>query len=354
MKKHKNWVSDGIFVAATLFICFLLNLSIQEIYHTRTLIPMIFVLGVFLVSWRTQGYFWGVTTSIISVLLVNYTFTYPYWAFDMTSPECIFPAVVMLIVAIMTGALTTKLKVQEKMKAEMEMERMRANLLRAVSHDLRTPLTSIYGATSTIIENFDALTLEQRLNLTQGVREDAQWLIRMVENLLSVTRIDNGDVSIRTVPTVLEELIDAVILKFRKHFPDQQVTVRIPEEFIVIPMDAMLIQQVLVNMLENSVSHAVGMTELILVVEKKENKAVFSVMDNGCGIPAERLKNLFAGFLHTGSEERPTDGTRHNMGIGLSVCSAIVKAHGGEVYAKNRPEGGAVFSFSLETEDSDE
>ena len=244
MKERTRWLKEGLYMAVVLFVCFLLNLAIQQVYHTRTLIPMIFVLGVFLVSWKTQGYFWGVLASLISVLLVNYTFTYPYWAFDLMSPDCVFSAVVMLIVAVMTGALTTKLKVQEKIRAEIELERMRANLLRAVSHDLRTPLTSIYGASSTIIENFDVLTLEQRLKLTKEVREDAQWLIRMVENLLSVTRIDDGEVQIKKTPTVLEELIDAVIVKFRKHFPEQKVHVSIPDNFILIPMDSMLIQQV--------------------------------------------------------------------------------------------------------------
>ena len=352
MKNDVQKTMDGVFMVVTLFVCFVLNLALQEVYHSRTLIPMIFVLGVFLVSWKTQGYFWGITASSVSVLLVNYTFTYPYWAFDLTSPECIFSAVVMLIVAVMTGALTTKLKEQEKIRSEIEMERMRANLLRAVSHDLRTPLTSIYGASSTIIENFDALTLEQRLKLTQEVQEDAQWLIRMVENLLSVTRIDDGKVQLKKIPIVLEELIDSVIVKFRKHFPAQKVTVQIPEEFVMIPMDNMLLQQVLFNLLENAVYHAKGMTELILAVECQENMAIFSVRDNGCGIPTERMRNLFSGYL--GREDRPMDGTRHNMGVGLSVCSAIVKAHGGEIKAKNRPEGGAEFTFALEMEDSDE
>ena len=352
MKKNTQWFLDGFYMAAVVFICFLLNLAIQQVYHTRTLIPMIFVLGVFLVSWKTQGYFWGVTTSVISVLLVNYTFTYPYWAFDLTSPECIFSALVMLIVAIMTGALTTQLKVQEKIWSEMEHERMRGNLLRAVSHDLRTPLTSIYGATSAILENYDALTKEQRLKLTQEVREDAQWLIRMVENLLSVTRIDDGTVQIRKTPTVLEELVDTVLVKFRKHYPDQEVIVRIPEEFIMIPMDAMLIQQVLINILENAVNHAAGMTELILEVKRADKRVIFSVLDNGSGIPDDRQKVLFNGYL--GREEQPADGTRHNMGIGLSVCSAIIKAHGSEIASYNRPTGGAAFVFSLEMEDSDE
>lgn len=352
MKKNVQWILDGIFMMITLFVCFLLNLALQHVYHSRTLIPMVFVLGVFLVSWKTQGYSWGIASSLISVLLVNYTFTYPYWAFDLTSPECIFSAVVMLIVATMTGTLTTQLKAQEKIKAEIERERMRANLLRAVSHDLRTPLTSIYGASSAILENFDVLSQEQRLKLTKEVQEDAKWLIRMVENLLSVTRIDDGKVQIKKTTTVLEELIDTVIVKFHKHFPGQKVIVQIPDVFVIIPMDAMLIEQVLVNLLENAVYHAKGMTELVLQVECRENQAVFSVRDNGCGIPAERMRNLFAGRLEQTGQ--PSDGTRHNMGIGLSVCDTIIKAHGSEIIAANRQEGGAEFTFALEMEDPDE
>lgn len=352
MKKYRHFLSEGVFTVAVLLAVFSVNLLLQAWFQTYTMTPMIFVLGVFLVSWRTQGYFWGIAASLISVLAVNWAFTYPYWAFDLISPECISSAVVMLIVSTMTGTLTTRLKKQEKLKAEAETERMRGNLLRAVSHDLRTPLTSIYGASSAIIDNFEVLTQEQRLKLTREVQEDARWLIRMVENLLSVTRIGDGKVQISKTPTVLEELIDSVLLKFRKHFPEQKVAVRIPEEFIVIPMDNMLIQQVLVNLLENAVNHADGMTELMLTVTRKDNRAVFTVADDGCGIPPERLRNLFSGYMNR--EEQPTDGTRHNMGIGLSVCAAIVKAHGGEITGKNRPEGGAVFSFSLEMEDCDE
>lgn len=346
--KERHWLGDGLFMAFILFAAFFLNLALQQIYHTQALIPMIFVLGVFLVSWRTQGFFWGITASVISVLAVNYAFTYPYWAFDLLSPECVFSAVVMLIVAIMTGALTTQLKVQEKIRAEIERERMRANLLRAVSHDLRTPLTSIYGASTTAIDHFDVLTREQQLKLLRGVREDAQWLIRMVENLLSVTRIDDRKVQIQKTPVVLEELIDSALVKFHKHYPGQHVEVSLPEEFITIPMDAMLIAQVLQNLLENAVTHARGMTGLWLEVECRDNTAVFSVRDNGCGIPPERLKDLFSGY--SDRQEGHSDGTRHNMGIGLSVCAAIIKAHGGEITGKNDPEGGAVFSFGLEME----
>ena len=321
-----------------------------EWFQTRTMVPMIFVLGVFLVSWKTQGYFWGITDSMISVLAVNWAFTYPYWAFDLISPECISSAVVMLIVAIMTGALTTRLKQQEKLKAEAEKERMRGNLLRAVSHDLRTPLTAIYGACSAMIENYDEIPRERHMKLLKDVQNDSQWLVRMVENLLSVTRIDGERVRLAKNNTVLEELIDAVLVKFRKHYPEQTVHVQIPADFVSIPMDAMLIEQVLMNLLENAVFHAHGMKNLWLKVELRGDRAVFTVADDGCGIPMERMPRLFTGLLDS---EAPTDTGRSNMGIGLSVCSAIIKAHGSEILVKNRPGSGAEFQFSLEMEEHD-
>ena len=348
MSNRKNMVADGLFTVVTLVTAFGVNLWLQSLFQTRTLIPMIFVLGVFLVSWRTQGYFWGIAASLISVLAVNWAFTYPYWAFDLISPECISSAVVMLIVATMTGTLTTRLKQQEKLKAEAEKERMRGNLLRAVSHDLRTPLTSICGACSVMLESYDELSPEKHRKMLADVRSDAQWLTRMVENLLSVTRVDGGKVRLSKNNTVLEELIDALLVKFHKHYPEALVQVQIPDSFVSIPMDAVLIEQVLMNLLENAVFHAHGMENLWLRVELKGNKAVFYVEDDGCGIPPERLDRLFTGLLDS---EAPTDTGRSNMGIGLSVCRTIIKAHGSDIKAKNRSGGGAAFSFALEMEE---
>ena len=349
MKLHKHMLTDGISMLLTLGAAFALNLLLLKQLNTRSMIPMIFVLGVFLVSWRTQGYFWGIAASLISVLAVNYAFTYPYWAFDLISPECISSAVVMLIVAILTGTLTTKLKRQEKMKADAEKERMRGNLLRAVSHDLRTPLTSIYGACSAMLESYEELPKEKHLKLLGDIRSDAQWLVRMVENLLSVTRVDADQVNLSKRDTVLEELIDAVLVKFHKHYPDQTVQAELPEAFVSIPMDAILMEQVLMNLLENAVFHAKGMRNLWLRVQVRGKKAVFLVEDDGCGIPEDRLGQLFTGLLDS---EAPTDTSRSSMGIGLVVCSTIIKAHGGEIHAGNRPEGGAWFRFTLDMEDS--
>lgn len=347
MENRKRIIMDSLFMLATLVAVFLVNLFLVRRFNTKTMTPMIFVLGVFLVSWRTQGYGFGVAASLISVLAVNWAFTYPYWAFDLISPECISSAVVMLIVSTVTGAMTTRLKQQEKLKAEAETERMRGNLLRAVSHDLRTPLTSICGSCSAIMENYDQISKAKQLKLLAEVHADAQWLTRMVENLLSVTRVDGERVRLSKNSTVLEELIGAVMVKFRKHYPDQKVDVQIPAEFLTIPMDPMLIEQVLMNLLENAVFHAKGMKNLWLRVERQNDVAVFYVEDDGCGIAKERLPKLFSGFQ---DRESFSETGRSNMGIGLSVCRTIVKAHGSDIRVENRPGGGARFTFELKME----
>ena len=348
MANKRHIITDSLYTVLILVAAFLINLCLFMQFDTKTITPLVFVLGVFLISWRTQGYIFGIISSLVSVLAVNWAFTYPYWAFDLISPECISSAIVMLIVSVMTGTLTTRLKLQEKLKSEAEAERMRGNLLRAVSHDLRTPLTSIYGSCLVMIENYDSIPKDRQLLLLQDIREDSQWLNRMVENLLSVTRVDAEQVRLSMQSVVLEELIDALLSKFYKHYPNQRVQVQIPAEFISIPMDSVLIQQVLMNLLENAVFHAQGMCNLWLRVECENKHAIFYIEDDGCGIPAEKMEQLFTGLSDGFS---PVDSTRNNMGIGLSVCRTIVQAHGGELKVGNRSDGGAVFSFALEMEE---
>lgn len=343
------------------------SLFIQKQFKTQFLIPMILALAVILVSLLTQGYVYGIVSSLCSVLCLNYAFTFPFFRFNFSIPENMFSAVLMLSLTLITSTLTVKLRRQEKERAEIEKERMRANLLRAVSHDLRTPLTTIYGSSSALIEDYGKLTEEQHIELLEGIREDAQWLIRMVENLLSITRIGGADVNLIKTSVVLEELVDSVLVKFRKGFPNQAVEVSLPEEFVCILVEPVLIQQVLGNLLENAVLHAEGMTRLSLNIYKKEGQVIFEVADNGKGIPPELLGNIFTGYRPFPNEVRPSrrdmyhgrpsghekkavpvDNQKKSMGIGLSVCATIIKAHGGGISAQNLPDGGALFRFSVE------
>lgn len=352
MSRCKTHIRDIFVTIFILVVIFLINLVLQKIFKTQSFSSDVFILGVFLISLKTEGYLWGIFASLFSVLAENFAFTFPFFTFNLMAAECLPSAVVMLIVAVATSALITKIKAQERTKAENEKERARANLLRAISHDLRTPLTTIYGSCSAIIENYDSLDKEQQVKLLGEIREDAEWLIRMVENLLSITKIGSKNVQVIKTPTVLEELIDDTLIKFHKRYPTQKVEVEIPEEFISIPMDPLLIVQVLMNLLENAVLHAEGMTHLHFTVKKSGKWAVFSIEDDGCGIPVDILGKMFDGYHDRAGEL--TDGKRNNMSIGLSVCATIIRAHGGKIKAENRREGGARFSFSLEMEEMDE
>lgn len=336
-----------LITAGILCVSFAFCLFVQSMFNNTATIPAIFIFGTFLISVITDGYIYGMVSALISVLAVNYAFSFPYFRLNFAMPENLVSALIMIIIALITCGLTTKIKRQEFVKAESEKEKMRANLLRAISHDLRTPLTTIYGSSSAMLEKGNHFTEEQKRKMLQGIKEEAEWLSRMVENLLSVTRLDKGNVKIIKTPTVLDELIDSVLIKVNKRYPQQKITVELPDEFVVIPMDAILIEQVIVNILENAIQHAKSMTQLSLNVFIRENKAVFEVKDDGCGVDEERMREFLLGY----SDHAPSDGMRENAGIGLSVCATIIKAHGGDLQAENIETGGAVFRFTLDMED---
>ena len=330
MGRLKQQFSDIVKTILILVLSFILCLFMQKIFAIEHLIPAVFTVAVFLITLITHGYICGVGASLISVLAVNFAFTFPYLKFNFTIPENFLSAVIMLTVTLITSTLTTKIRTHEKMMAETEKEKMRANLLRAVSHDLRTPLTTIYGSSSAILENYDKLSKEQQIELIAGIREDADWLTHMVENLLSVTRIDRTDLNLVKTPIVLEELVDSVLLKFQKRYQKQEVTLEMPDEFISIPMDPVLIEQVIINLLENAVKHAKDMKKLFLRIYTEGNRVVFHVEDDGTGFP----------------EKHP--------GIGLAVCETIVKAHDGKFEMKHSSTGGMIVKFTLDMEVEDD
>ena len=302
----------------------------------------VFVLAVLLISRLTAGYFYGIVAAVLGVVCVNFAFTYPFLAFNFTIDGYPLTFLTLLTVSIFTSALTTKMKKWEAVRADAEKERMRSNLLRSISHDIRTPLTSIIGSASAILDNPD-LPKEQQKEMLENVREEGQWLIRVVENLLSITRM-GGETELVKDEEVAEEILGFAARAFRKRFPGIAITVRAPEELLMVPMDPILIVQVLNNLLENAVIHGETTTAVRLSVTREGGSARFSVADNGQGIPVDALPQLFDGTLKH-NETNAGDGKR-NMGLGLSVCQAIVKAHGGHLNARNL-ERGAEFCFTL-------
>lgn len=302
----------------------------------------VFVLAVLLISRFTTGYLFGLLASVLAVICVNFIFTYPYWAFNLIMTGYPITFFTFLMVSIVTCTLTSQAKQREQLRIENEKEKMRANLLRSVSHDIRTPLTSIMGAASTILENPDLEEATQR-EMLKDVHDEAQWLVRVVENLLSITRIGADHARIHKDLEAAEEVLEVVIRKFRRRFPQTQLSVEVPDDLLMVPMDPVLISQVLSNLLENAVVHG-GTQRVRLSVKQDGDCAVFSVRDYGRGIPEKELPTLFDGTLKH-NETTQGDGKR-NMGLGLSVCLAIVQAHGGTMEARNTGDG-AEFYFSL-------
>lgn len=335
---------DGLIWAGILAAAVGLSIALSGIYNDNNpFATPVFILAVTLVARLTDGYLYGVAASLVGTFCVNYMFTYPFWEFDVTPTGYPLTFSMMLVVSIIISTLTTQIKKQEQLRFDAEREKTRANLLRAIAHDIRTPLASILGA-STALKS-QSLTPESREVLIDAIERDAQWLVRVTENLLSVTRVTGGEVVLRKNDEVLEEIIGSAIVKYRRAPGALPVRVETPDRILMAPMDATLVEQVLINLFDNVSAHAHTATGIWLKVAQEENYVTLSVEDDGVGISSSRLSGILDGELHRKSENRSDD--RRNMGIGLSVCRSIILAHGGTMTAGHSVHGGARFSFTL-------
>ena len=336
---------------------------------------LVFVLAVVCISFFTTGYAYGITASIIGTFCINYFFMVPYSAFSLSHTG--YPVAMLSMVAIscIVCALTSRVKQQaieavsrekntktlyemnEKLNAEKAAiqlqsarETIRGNILRAVSHDLRTPLTAISGAASVLLSSEDILRSEKNASLANDIKADADALIVMVENLLSVTRIQDGTIPLKKREEMLEEVAGDAILTTRRRFPNCHVDLELSEDILYLPMEPMLIKQVMVNLLENAVRHSGSQSGILLNLFRQDEWAVVEVRDHGKGLPPEVCQAVQSG--RPLSRDLNGDSTR-GMGIGLSVCQSIIKAHNGFFAAGNAPEGGAVIRFGLPMKESD-
>ena len=337
--------------------------GISSIYHHvnptgSANVALIYILTIIMISYHTDKYRYGIISGIVSVFFINYLFTYPFGQFSFAVSGYPFTFMVMYFISILTSATTFRMKDQarkineaEKFLAEAEKEKLRANLLRAVSHDLRTPLTSMIGASSSYLENEAALPPKEKRELVTEIYEDANWLLHMVENLLSVTRITDGGASVlKKTPEAAEEVLFDAVSTSRKRYPDLQIKTVIPDEFVTAPMDPLLIKQVLLNLIENAYFHARSTKPLECTLSSTEDAIKFCIRDYGTGIAPDRLSGIFDAVPSAPSSAASTVDTRKGMGIGLSICKAIVNAHNGEITARNLTEG-AEFCFTIPKEE---
>ena len=335
---------------------------------------LVFMLAVMLISSLTTGYAYGIAASLFGGFCTNYFFMYPFSAFSLSYAGYPVAMLSMLMISVIVCFLTSKVKSmaveavkrEQNTKALYELnqklndeknaiqleaarETIRSNILRSVSHDLRTPLTAISGAASVLLSS-EEMQSEKNISLLTDIRKDADSLITMVENLLSVTRIQGGDNPLKKQQELLEEVAADAEMTIRRRFPEANVELDLSEDLLFPAMDPILIKQVIVNLLENSIRHSGDLEHIRLHLFQHENWAVVEVRDRGKGLSPEVSQAIQAGRQL--ARDMSGDSTR-GMGIGLSVCQSIIKAHNGFFAAGNDPDGGAVFRFGLPMEEEE-
>jgi two-component system sensor histidine kinase KdpD len=230
---------------------------------------------------------------------------------------------------------------KEQIQLENEREKVRSNLLRAVSHDLRTPLTTISGIAETLSETEGAIKKETKQKLLGDIQSESQWLIRMVENLLSVTRINLTNMAVKRSEEPIEEIIEAVLTHLKKVYPQQKIIVKMPDQLIFVKVDPILIEQALFNLIENGVRHGTADTPIFLRVFQ-EQEVVIEIENQG-EIPLGQYQKIQANL--TNDTEVPVD-SKNGLGIGLSIVKTIIHAHEGKLAIETKA-GSTIFRIYL-------
>lgn len=223
-------------------------------------------------------------------------------------------------------------------------EQLRANLLRAISHDLRTPLTSISGNASNLLSHGDSFDRDTKQQLYTDIYDDSMWLINLVENLLAVTRIEEDRLNLRMSEELVEDVVKEALRHINRKSIEHSISVESQDEFLLARMDARLIVQVVINIVDNAIKYTPKNSHIRIKTEKRKNKAVISISDDGGGIPDE-LKSRIFDMFYSGANQIAD--SRRSLGLGLSLCRSIIRAHGGEITVSDNSPHGSIFTFTL-------
>ena len=235
---------------------------------------------------------------------------------------------------------------KEEAKLQAEHEKFRATLLRSISHDLRTPLTTISGNASILLTNHEELDTSTKQHMYQDIYDDSTWLHNLVENLLSVTKIEDGGMELNMQSQLVEEIVSEAIQHTNRSSTDHIITVFHENDLLLARCDARLIVQVIINLVDNAMKYTPAGSYIRISTKQKDNNVVFSVADNGLGVPDNEKEHIFRMF-YTGTAVAAD--SRRSIGLGLSLCKSIVNAHGGEITVSDNVPQGAVFTFTVPT-----
>jgi K+-sensing histidine kinase KdpD len=317
--------------------CWVLGASVMHVAETVLFFPI----GVLFVAARF-GIGPAICTTVAGVLLYDFLFIPPTLTLVVADSKSMLTLVVMLVVAAVATVLAEQLRRREdEARRQTDVERLRNALLSALSHDLKAPLTALVGASTVLCE--DRVEERERRAFARMIADEATRLDRLVSNLLELTRLESGRVNVKRTPQAIDEVIGAVVCRLEGSLRDRNVHTDVPETIPLVACDPVLVHQVILNLLENVIRYTPAGSPVDIAVRLDRESILVEVADHGPGVAPGEETRVFERLY------RGVDGSRGDggVGLGLTICHAIVAAHGGRIWLQNRAEGGAIVRFTL-------
>ena len=312
-------------------------------------VAMVYLLGVVLIALR-QSRGPAILAALLSIAAFDFLFVPPQGTFTVDDAQYVLTFSIMVTVALVISSLVARIRRQAGEQAALtvaaETERIRSTLLASISHDLRTPLAILTGASSSLAESGERMSSEDRRALARSVFDQSREMSEHVAKVLQMTRLEMDGVAIDRDWSSFAEIAGSVLARLRERLSQHRILVELPEDLPLVRVDATLIEQALGNLLENAAKHTPAGTAVRLRGEAAARELVVTVQDYGGGLAESELERVFEKF-HCGSTEANVRG----MGLGLAICRAIVSLHGGRVWAESVPAGGTAFHFTLPVEE---
>ena len=329
-----------------------LALLLDSLGFSDATIVIIYVLGVLVTAMFTDGPAYSLVASLLSILSYNFFLISPRFSLQIQGRDYAGTITAMILFALLASYLVTSLRrsAAQSMEASIiaQREQLRANLLRSVSHDLRTPLTSITGNADMLLDDSVSLPQATRRQLLQDIYDDATWLRTVMENLLAVTRLEDGEVTLNTDVELIDDVIEEAMRHVSREAKHYDIVVVPPNDLLLARMDPQVIVQVIVNLVNNAIAHTPKGSTITITSHREQGMVAVEVADNGPGVPDKDKEQVFDLFYKSSDEGADA---RRNVGLGLSLCRSIIQAHGGTIRVEDAVPHGARFIFTLPAEE---
>lgn len=345
MKGKKKVFAAYIGAILVNIVCTLLGIILQPHLHDSNLI-MIYLLGVTTIALFGEA---GpsLLASFLSVIFYDFFFVHPYFSFVISDLQYIFTLIVMLTVAETISYLIIRMRsfndATRKAELHAETESFRNALLMSISHDLRTPLAAIMGSSSNLLHFGDKVDAAMVRDMAENIYDQSERLNKLVNNVLQIIRLEYGSIRIAKKHHQVEDIIGSAFNKLEQLLDSKPVAMKVPQPMPMVPLDSILIEQVLTNLIENAVKFTPKTSPIEITVQHNKKTLTVNVADYGPGIQNNDTARIFDKFYRGQKPETSGSG----IGLGLAICKSIIQAHGGSIWAYNREEGGAIFSFTL-------